>query len=167
MKIDISKQELKDEEIEILMHEMKSFPNVGMVPKDMWRQFGNVFVITRNRSLIGVCVVILLKNWVKLGPFIIRNKFQGKGYGKILLTHVVSDLKNKNLYIGSSNSVVGNIVQKLRFRSVKSFFQLPLEIKLYLLKYLFGRLNIGFLLDYFRKRFLIRKGKYQYYIRVN
>ncbi|MBI3379713.1 GNAT family N-acetyltransferase [Candidatus Gottesmanbacteria bacterium] len=109
---------------------------------------------------------MILYNSFHIGAIVILDKYQGKGYGKRLLAKVANDFSNQNLYIGSSNEIVGNIVTKLGFRKVSNFSKLPGEIKIYLVKYFLERLDVSFLLDALRKSLYLKRGKYLYFVKM-
>ncbi len=160
----ITKRKLTDKEIDILIEEMRNFPDVGLYTKNQWKSFQNIYIAGNNDHFIGVCVVISLKKWVKIGPVIILKSFQGKGYGRQLLQFVVSILKDKNLYIGSSNIRVGKIMERLKFQRINTFIDLPREIKVYLVKHFFQRINWEYLFDAVPKIFK-KSGKYRYFVK--
>jgi hypothetical protein len=164
MSLSISKRKLTDSEIDLVVNEMRDFPDVGLYTKNQWNKFEHSFIAMKEKDFIGVCVTIPLLNWIKIGPVIILKTYQGKGNGRQLLTQVISDNSHSNLYIGSSNRKVGTIVESLKFQRVNSFFQLPSEIKIYVVKHFFQRINYEFLLDSFPKLFK-KSGEYKYFIK--
>lgn len=147
--------------------EMRKSPHVGLLTYNMWRKFNCVYVMRLSDKLVGVCAVVKLKNWVKIGPVIILSKYQGKGYGKKLLSKVITDFPDKNLYIGSSSPAVISIVKRLGFTRMKNFFGLPRKIKIYLVKYFLERLNLGFAVDDFRKKSFLHRDGYSYFVRYS
>ncbi|MCL4338969.1 GNAT family N-acetyltransferase [Patescibacteria group bacterium] len=162
-KISIFQRKLADSEIMLLLSQSPFFPDVGLYAKKTWEGFQNPFIILKDDKFIGVCVVIPLENWLKLGPVIILKEFQGKGYGKRLLSRVVERYRANNLYIGSSNKKVGHIVKGLNFRKI-SYMGLPGEIKVFLLRQFWERLNLNFIKDAIPKLFR-KSGRYRYFIR--
>ncbi len=165
MSFTISRRLLRPSEIDILVHELHDYPDIGWISADGWKKFGKVFVATSEGRFVGVCVAISLPHWVKLGPFVIAGKFQERGYGRQLLRHIVNALSKYNLYIGSSNPAVGHLAMKCGFQRKNNFFSLPMEIKKYLIMYVFQRLNLTFVLDAVQKTFAEKRGKYFYYIK--
>ena len=113
----------------------------------------------------GVCVVFFLKDWVKIGPLVILKKFQGKGYGGQLLKQVVDENRDKNLFIASSNKVVEKMALRLGFTR-KKYFDLPISIKLFLLKQLYDYLNARLVLEAVRKKMLLKRGKFKFFLRT-
>lgn len=162
----ITKRKLTDMEIDILVLEMRNFPDVGLYTKNQWKSFTDIYIATNNYQIIGVCVVIPIKKWIKIGPVIILQAYQEKGYGKQLLQFIVSKLKDKNLYIGSSNVRVEKIMEKLKFERVNTFVNLPGEIKIYLVKHFFQRISWEYLFDAIPKIFQ-KSGKYRYFVKYS
>ena len=159
----ISKRILRDSETDILVRQLRDFPHVGWVSASGWRKVGDVYVATEKQEFVGICRFVVLPHWIKLGPFVVTKKFQGKGYGGQLLKHVIDDLKGNNLYIGSSNPVVGKLALQNGFQRESNYLRLPGEIQRYLIAYLFERLNSTFIRDQINKQLTQIKGKLYYY----
>lgn len=160
----ITERRLTESEIDELIKEMRHFPDVGLYTKNQWKGFKHIFIADENNHLIGVCVVIQLNKWVKIGPVIILKNYQGKGYGKEVLKFVTEKYKDNNIYIGSSNQRVQMIMESLKFRKVSNFLNLSTEIKLYLIKHFFSRINWDFMVDSIPKLFK-KSGKYIYLVK--
>lgn len=164
MQLTIEKRLLTQSEADLLTESMSQFPNIGFIEKNSWNTlFSTIFVATKDHELVGICSAVLLKGWVKIGPFIILEKFQGKGFGKILFTHVVQQFPKKNRYVGSSNPFVWKIAEQNKFRKVKNFWHLSGEIQRYLLIYILKRISVYFYIDALKKLFQ-RKFPYRYYV---
>lgn len=161
----ITKKPPTNLEIDLLLTQMKKSPHVGLLSKSLWQKLDRAYVVRINNHLVGACVLYKLKNWIKIGPIVVLDKYQGKGYGKKLITKIVDDYPDNNLFISSSNPIVIRIVQDLGFKKLKNFFALPREIKIYFVKYFLERLSIDFIIDDFRKKIPFRLGKYSYFIR--
>ncbi len=161
MNTKIYKRPLQENEINILTNELRHFPHIGFINKKLWQAFQHTYIATIKGNFVGVCIVFPLKRWTKIGPLVIRQQYQGKGLGKTLLTHVVQDLDERNLFIGSSNPKVCAIAKALGFRQETSFLRIPFEIQYYLLSYLFTRFSFQYLLDAMRKK--LRSGHWKYY----
>lgn len=163
MNISITKRGLTVKEIGILSKEIAHFPDLSLVDDKLWSRY-ETYVLTIDNRLAGICAVKKLEKFVKIGPIAVLEKYQGKGYGKLLFKSVVNRYKKYNIYIGSSNSRVKMMVKKAGFKKLENFRSLPREIKIYLLKYLFDRMNIDFILDDLKKRLFYRKDKYWYFL---
>ncbi len=164
MGISIVKRKLSQQESVVLAAETKKSPHIGYIAPHIWKNFNHVFVATNGQELLGVCVVVPLRNYMKIGPIIVLSEHQGKHVGSRLLDRVAKAYRNHSLYIGSSNSRVQHVVERLGFSQV-SYWQLPLQIKLYLLSYLWQRGNIDYILDSLTKIARHRRGKYHFYLR--
>lgn len=162
MSVFINKRKLRPEEINLLTEEIKKFPNPVFITKKRWQKFDFVYVATKNKELIGICAITKTNNWIKLGPFILMQKYQGQGYGKIIVNHIVKNNPNNNFFIGSRNPTVHKIALDLGFKEELSFWQLSKEIKITLLDQLLESLNIVYLKELIRKR-SIQQGAYRYF----
>lgn len=165
MNVVFTKRSLTRDEIGILVQELHDYPHIGWISESGWKRFPEMYVATLQNKLVGVCVINQLKQWVKIGPLVIIRAYQGKGYGKMLLQFVLTRLKNRNIYIGSSNPIVGKLASEAGFYEGKGYYRLPMEIKLYLVSYFFQRLNPIFLLDAIRKIFMKKRG-YSYFLKL-
>ena len=165
MKLRITKRKLNEEEIDVIVHEQHAFPYLGFVHKDLWKQFRHTFVVTEHNTFVGVCAAFPLTDWTKLGPIVVRSKFHGKGYGKILLTHIVNYYRNRNVYIGSPNPTVWKIASSLGFEKTGNMFRVPVEIQFYLLSYLFTRFSLPYITDSIKKRLKTPHRKYYYFFK--
>ncbi len=165
MNLQFNKRPLQKHEIDILVKELRHFPHIGFINARLWRTFKHIYVATVGKNFVGVCVVFPLKRWTKIGPLVIRQQYQGKGLGKTLLTHVVQDLDERNLFIGSSNPKVCAIAKSLGFRQETSFLRIPFEIQYYLISYLFTRFSFQYLLDAMKKKFRSGHWKYYYFLK--
>lgn len=159
----ITRRALTVDEAISLSEETRKSPHIGFIDADLWKSFPHVYVATKQRTLVGVCVVFPLRGWVKIGPLVVMGTFQGKGYGRILLTHAIRHYRNARIFVGSSNPKVHTIVRSLGLREVGSIFRVPLEVQRYLLHYLLMRVSYAYLVDALRKKLLFRRGKYRYF----
>lgn len=82
MDITISKRALTDGEIELLIEEIRKFPNPVIGNKKQLKLLEHVYVAKVNTQFAGICAVIKLNSWTKLGPFVVLQKYHGKGIGK-------------------------------------------------------------------------------------
>lgn len=162
MSVFINKRKLRPEEINLLTEEIKKFPNPVFITKKRWQKFDCVYVATKNKELIGICSIVKTNNWIKLGPFIIMQKHQGQGYGKIIVNHIVKSNLNNNFFIGSRHPAVHKIAKDLGFKEELNFWQLPKEVKITLFDHFLESLNIMYLKELIRKR-SIQQGRYRFF----
>ncbi len=165
MTVTIQERKLTKQEINILAQETRKSIHIGYIAPPVWGKFRRVFVASNGNNLLGVCVVVPLKRFLKLGPVVVLEEHQGKRIGSKLLSAVVNTLCHNNLYIGSSNVQIRKIILKLGFNEVR-YLQLPLEVMRYLLGYIWQRGSLQYLQDSLAKIFRHRRGKYRYYLRV-
>ena len=161
----VIKRPLKDREITLLINDVRKFPDLVFVSSRLWRNFENSYVLEDKNLFIGVCIIYLFKDWVKIGPLVILRKLQGKGYGKQLFRKVVNENKNRNIFIASSNRAVERIVYKLGFTRVRKYFDLPIIIKFFLLKQLCEYLNPQLIIEAVRKRLFLKRGRFNFFIK--
>lgn len=117
-----------------------------------------------NKKLIGICAVIKADNWLKLGPSIVLQKHQGKGYGKMILKNILKDFPNSNLFIGSRNPAVHEIAFDCGFNEESSFWKLPNAIKLCLTEHIWESFHLEYLKELIRKR-SIQQGPYRHFLK--
>lgn len=165
MVLSVRKRKLTESETQTISKASRSFPHLGLLDDQFTRFFHRIYVVAIGKKLAGICCVVELKNWYKIGPIIILDKYQGRGYGKILFSYVVADLKGNNLYIGSSNPAIWKLAESKRFISVKHYLDLPNEIKKYLATYLRQRFGLNFVFDAIYKKIKHGRGEYKYYIK--
>ncbi|MFH0773240.1 MAG: GNAT family N-acetyltransferase [bacterium] len=164
----ITVRKLKEWEIDSLIQEIDKFPQPAYISKDRWKGFDCIYTVALDNNLAGVCVVIYLGTWIKLGPLIVFEKYQGKGLSTLLLNRITEDFKDKNIYIGSFNPRVGKVAEKLGFMklSQNDFMHLPKEIKLYHIKYWLECINFNILSALIKKRFRFKDGNaYSFYLK--
>lgn len=161
----ITRRALTVDEAISLSEETCKFPHIGFINADLWKTFPHVYVATELGTLVGACVAFPLHGWVKIGPLVVMGTFQGKGYGRILLTHAIRHYRNARIFVGSSNPKVHTIVRSLGLREVGSIFRVPLVVQRYLLHYLFMRASYAYIIDALRKKLLFRRGKYRYFLK--
>lgn len=167
MSLIITKRKLTDGEIDLLTEDITQFPHLGYMGKNLWNRLGETYVAYINDSFVGVCTAVPLKGWVKIGPLEIIRKYQGYGYGKELISYVINRYPDINVFFGSSNPKIISIARKLKFKSENNFFRIPRTIQIYLMKYLWDRLSIRFLIDTWKKSLVKRHGDYHYFLRYN
>lgn len=81
MNLSITKRSLTAKEIALLQREIANSPDITLFPKRRWKNFDILFIATDNKKLVGVCAVVDLGSWKKLGPLIILKNYHGKGCG--------------------------------------------------------------------------------------
>jgi len=166
MTISIIRRKLAESEINKLVVNVRLFPNLAYVSPKHWLYFTDPYCLLINGRFAGVCVIHTLKNWVKLGPLVILQNYHGKGLGKTLLQKVIKDQSSRSLFIASSNPVVQHIITSSNFQQILSFFSLPKEIQLFLVKQLIEYISIPYIFEIIRKKFSLRRGEVKFYIKV-
>lgn len=166
MKIRVVKRQLNNDEIDILIEEVKKFYSPVFVYKDKWKRFHAIYIATINNVFAGLCGIEKINKWIMLHPFVVLKKYQRKGVGSSIMKQLVHDNSTYNIFIGSQNPVVAQIVTKLGYKTIENFSSLPLTVKVYLLKYALENFNSDFIRALYIKRNMSR-GKFRYFIRMN
>jgi len=164
--IRIIKRSLKENEINLLMNDIKLYPDLVFVKKSRFRKYDNAYIVEQDKEFVGLCGIYEMKNWVKLGPLVFLKKYHGKGYGKILLNKIVNDYSNKNIFITSSNIAVQKIISRLEFKEVAGYFNLPFQIILFLFKQLYEHIDWKLMTEFIRKQFTMTRNTRKYYIKT-
>lgn len=160
----ISYRELTESERKVLANETMQSPYIGFIHQRVWQQFGKVFVVSEHKKFLGICVTISLSRWIKIGPLFVLPQAQGKGLGRLLLTHVVKANRNKNIYIGTPNPKVMHMAYSFGFQKI-TFWQLPWAVKCYLFLYLFERMNWEYVVSSIRKKLTSKNFGYEYFVK--
>lgn len=163
MAITIVQRKLTESEITELVENVRLFPNLAYVSPSRWRHFTNPYCILVDGYFAGVCAIYSFKNWVKLGPLVILKKHQGKGLGKKLLHKIIHDHNDRSIFIASSNPVVQYIVTCFDFQQISSFFSLPKDVQLFLIRQLVEHLNIAFITESIRKKLFLRRSGIKFF----
>lgn len=130
--LQIGKRMLTRAEQDIISREIRKFRNPVYFSRKHWEEVTGAYVAEEINGLAGICGISPLKQWIKLGPFVVLAKYQGKGIGKQIMQTAVNENKNKYLFIGSRNHAVWAIAENFGFRE-KSVIALPWEVQQYLL----------------------------------
>lgn len=164
--IDISRRQLTEKEAEMLINDVVYYPDLVYVKKSRFISLKNPYVLEEDGQFVGICGIYRIKdNWVKLGPLVFLHKYHGKGFGKLLLNKIVADLKDKNIFITSSNIAVQKIIEKLEFRKVNGYLKLPFAVQLFLITHIYEHLSEKYITEFFRKLFTMKRNQRKYYIK--
>jgi hypothetical protein len=164
MDITISKRYLSNKEIDLIIEEIKKFPNPVTIRRS-WQRLNEVYVAVNDKELAGVCGITKLKDWTKVGPFVVFEKYQNQGLGKKIFTAVLKDYPSSNLYVGSRNLAVARIVEKSGFYEVKPR-NLPTDIKICIIRHILENLSIEYLKELIRKK-PTKEGPFRSFLRPN
>lgn len=167
MKSAVVWRKLNKDEADILSEQTRSFSDLGFVNVERWLSFDTLPILMVDRQFAGVLGLYYLSSWIKLGPFVVLQKYQGKGYGRKLFQEVVSKYHDRNIYIGSSHLAVWKLARNSGFWETNDFFSLPREIKEYLVIYFVKRLDLDYIVDGTKKLACYRKREYRYFLKRN
>lgn len=165
MNVSIVRRKLTPPEIFELIENIRLFPNLAYVSPRRWKQFINPYCLLLDGHLAGVCQIYSFNKWIKLGPLVLLAKHQGKGLGKLLLTKIITNHKNRHIFIVSSNPKVQHIIECNNFQRISDYFSLPKEVQLFLIKQLIEHLNLLFLIEIIRKKLFSTRGETRLYIK--
>lgn len=163
MEIKLEKRRLNDKEIDLLIEEIKKFPN-PLTGKKTWQALKKVYIVRSNGDLIGVCGTTEFKDWLKIGPFVVFKKFHNRGFGKKIFNSVVNNYSHLNLYVGSRNPAVAKIALGSGFKEEDNIWKLPKVIKMYLINNILGSINLNLIREFFRKS-PMKEGPYRNFIK--
>lgn len=163
--IKIVRRYLKEKEIDLLIEDIKLYPDLIFVKKSRFKKYNNAYIVEKDGEFVGMCGIYKIKDWIKLGPLVFLKKFHGRGYGKILLNRIVNDYSNKNIFITSTNIAVQRIVSKLNFKEIDGYYKLPPQIILFLFKQLNEHIGWKIVTEFFRKKFSMSRHTRKYYIK--
>lgn len=164
--LQIVRRPLKEIEIKLLMKDIKLYPDLVFVKKSRFRKYNNAYIVEQDNEFVGLCGIYAMRDWVKLGPLVFLKKFHGKGFGKILLSKIVDDYSNKNIFITSSNIAVQKIISRLGFDEISGYFKLPIPILLFLIKQLYEHIHWKMITEFFRKKLTMTRNVRKYYIKI-
>ncbi|MBD3362509.1 hypothetical protein GF362_02210 [Candidatus Dojkabacteria bacterium] len=159
----LEERQLNESEISLLMSAIKQITSIFYIKKSMWSAYKYVYVIMKESEFIGVCVVVPFKNWKKIGPIIILNEFRDQGFGRKVFKEVIKRNRKSNLFLGSSNPKIHNIIKDFGCEYTSSFFKIPKEGKYYILKHLFKTMSWNFILEFFQKLPKRIQSEYKYF----
>lgn len=165
MAITIERRKLSESEILELVKDIRQFPNLAYVSPNRWRSFKNPYCISVEGNFAGVCVIYYIKNWIKLGPFVLLEKYHNKGLGKKLFQKIIQDNIKLSIFAASSNPAVQHLITSYNFQRVPNFFFLPIPIKFFLIRQFIEYLNLIFVYECIRKKFFLRRAEIKYYIK--
>ena len=162
----IYRRKLNPEEISALVHDTEQFPNLVYVHPTRWQGFARPYIIEDDSGFAGACQVYEFANWIKVGPFVILQKSQGKGLSKHLIRQIMADHQNKNILVVSSNPALQHVLRSAGFIEKTNYLQLPAPVKLFLIGQLVEYFNLRLVTEFFRKLFVFRRGPIHFYLLV-
>ena len=158
MIISIIQRKLTDLEIAELVKETKLFPDLVYISPNRWNRFAKPYCLLVDNQFTGVCVVYRHNDWIKIGPFVMLQRYHGKGLGKMLLQHISQNNRNKSLFITSSNPAVQHTVKSLGFCRISSVFSIPKHLLLLLAFQALEYLNIHLISEGIREKIVFPQG---------
>jgi hypothetical protein len=164
MNINITCRKLTQKETELFIEEIKYFPNPIIGDRKRWKRLTKFYVATSSKNMLGICGVFVKNGYVMLDPVVIRGQYQGNGYGTIIIKRVIDDYPTYKLYFGSWNPGLWKIANKLGFEEIHHVWNLPWDIKFYLLNFTIESLNISFMKELLRKGFK-QRNQFRHYIK--
>lgn len=160
----IVKRALTDEEISIIVDDIKNFSALIRITPDNWRSYGDdLYVVEENGEMMGVCAAKPLGDVVKLGPMVILIKNQQKGYGGMLLEYFRD--QKWNIYAGSSNPILHKKLKDLGFTPV-SPLKVPRSVFWHHFTSFIKYTDLTYYKELIRKFGNGRRGKYIFFLRM-
>jgi len=127
----IVRRRLSDEEIALLIEEIKQTPDIIGFTAFEWANFDGVFVAEINNKLAGIITLAnTFGNWVNIAAFYVLPKYQGSGIGNRLFEAALRAAmrKKKNVYVITYNEIAAAIMKKNGLQTYDDFFKLPLFV---------------------------------------
>lgn len=166
--ITVVKRKITDKEAELLVHDIKFFPDLFYYSEAILLSLPVTCVVEVDGQFAGMCGLYEFITWIKIGPLVVLNRYQGLGLGRILLEHVVHAYSRKNLYTLSSNPRVQHVVQSLGFiKQNWGLIGIPWEVQRFLFKELISKVSLKFIKESIRKSFTYKRGEVCYFVRYN
>jgi len=127
---EIQKRALTDQEIDLVVEEIKKTPNITGYTKKEWQKFADIFVAQKSGELAGICLVKKInKQWSELAVLFVLPKFRHLGLGRKLHFKAMEYLQNKNIYAVTRNEATIDFLKHDHFELL-NFSQLPFFLKL-------------------------------------
>ncbi|MFZ2206132.1 MAG: GNAT family N-acetyltransferase [Microgenomates group bacterium] len=164
--INIVRRPLTETEIDLLMEDIKLYPDLIYVKKSRFQKYKDAFILEEAGSFVGICAVYETGRWVKLGPLVFLRKHHGKGYGKLLLTKIVSEYSNVNMFISSTNIAVQKIISRLGFKEIAGYLYLPYKMIYFLIGHLYEHIHWKLITEFIRKLILMKRNSRKFYIKT-
>ncbi len=125
----IVKRKVNESEAKLLVHLIKSTPNIIGYTLKEWLDAEYVFVAEDEHGLLlGACFNYDIdRDWNKIAALYVLEEFRNRGLGKALFCESFNDAmtRNKNVYTISCNPVVLNIMSELEFTTFANLIEFP------------------------------------------
>jgi hypothetical protein len=153
MNLIIEKRKLNTDEIDQLITEVKKVPQLIAGDRKRWQKFNMAYIAYNDKEFIGICEIVVLHNWIKLGPFVVMEKYRGNGYGKFIMNQILKDYQGHNIFIGSPTPAVWAIARSNKFKEV-NFLNVSWVVQKYLIKNTIESCRRGIIGEFIRKIFI-------------
>jgi predicted GNAT family acetyltransferase len=125
----IVKRKVNELEARILIHHIKSTPNIIGYTLNEWLNAEHIFIAEDEQGqLLGACFNYdINENWNKIAALYVLEEFRGRGLGKDLFYESFNDAINrhKNVYTISCNPIILNILNELEFTTFTNLIEFP------------------------------------------
>ena len=173
----IVKRSLTENEIKILIDEIKNTPNISAYNKIEWRNCKNLFVAQdTSGKMLGACLNDDFTNhWTEIAALFVLEDFRNHGIGKDLFKWSLIDTiaRQRNILAMSSNPFVVKMMGEYGLTIFESLADLPDPYRkhsftlnwFYELRWLMNWYRI---VEVIRKKFVFKaKKKYKYGLMIN
>jgi GNAT superfamily N-acetyltransferase len=150
-KINIRRGKLNQDEIDLVIDEIKKTANITGYTKNEWINFDTIFIAYWENNFAGVCVNLSInKQWDELAVLLVLPNFRGNGIGHLLFKTGLDAIfsQDKKAYITSRNKIVTAMMKQEKFDFIQ-LNELPLSIHFFNLKFI---LNFYRIEEFFRKK---------------
>lgn len=162
--ISIEKRALSEQEIALLVEEVKQFKDLAYVKPHLWRSFTDVTVAMVDGEFAGCCATELRFGWRKIGPIAVRRVFHNLHVGAQLLRSVLEERKQEQFYFGTSHKKLKEFVKQFPHIKKVPRLRLPFFVLLSTLFYIIEYMSLQYLIEGVRKRIQFGRDIYEFYI---
>ncbi len=166
--IKIYKRKLTDTEIEKLILETRKFNDLIYVSKSSWtKHIDDTYVLEIDSQFAGVCSLWRGKEWVKLGPIIIFESFQGGGLARRLLKRVIVDCQDMNMFLSTTNPRIAKIIQSLNFYEGNPLNFIDVYSSSFLITLFEYITSFRMVCEFIRKLIMYKREKRRYFLKYS
>ncbi len=165
--IKIKQRRLTETEIKLLSKPIKKSKHLLAFNRKLWQKCPFSYVIEKDNEFVGASVLSKVDNIYKIGPLIIRKKYQGQGFATRLIQAMIDDHQEEpeaKFLLGSSSPSIKAIAKKLNFHQA-SWSDFSFKLIYYYLSYIKSNLTFKYLWNWATGITIEKRGAYKFYIK--
>lgn len=160
------RRKLVEGEISSLVETVRAAEHLTYVGPWRWRKMDSPYIAAVDGRFAGVCMVYNFEGWIKLGPLVILDQFRGLGLSRLLVSRIITDYPDQNIFLSSANPIVQHVARELGFQQLTNYWQLPSSCRWWLICQLPQHFSWQFLVEGWCKRSFVRWGQLHYFIKT-